>query len=183
MVKVARYPVRITLWVIVPLLFLGSCTALLPLARRIADPRTHVPVERLPEGQFPVVVFRGDAARVEFLRDLRHLPELDAHSSYLVPAAKEEAVQRALNDRVPPHADGMWVLDVRQLAPDRQHIELYWMQDGYAGGGYEATRRTIAPRYRKITGPGFAFVFGGVAVLINVGIWGAILLAMRWWQR
>jgi hypothetical protein len=72
---------------------------------------------------------------------------------------------------------------VRRLAPQRQHIELYWMSDGYSGGAYEATAASFIPRYRKITGPGFAFVFGGIAILINTAIWMAGALAFRWWRR
>jgi hypothetical protein len=54
------------------------------------------------------------------------------------------------------------------------------VNDGYFGSVYEATATTIRPMYRKITGPGFAFVFGGLALLMNTALWIAIALLVRY---
>jgi hypothetical protein len=112
--------------------------------------------------------------------DLRHVPKLPPGSSYLIPSSKDEMIEKQLNESLPPHTDGGWVLEVRRLAPQRQHIEFYWREDGYSGGAYEATASSFIPRYRKMTGPGFAFVFGGIAILINIAIWTIGALVLRW---
>ncbi len=166
--------------VLVPLLFLGSCAALLPLGMRIADPMTHRRVDAL-NTSFPVLVMTGDIPRVQLIDDLQRVPQLSPGSSYLIPAGQDDVIEKQLSERLPPNADGGWVLRVRRLTPQRQHIELYWMADGYSGGAYEATASSFLPRYRKITGPGFAFVFGGIAFLVNLAMWAVGTLAIRWW--
>ena len=178
----ASWPRRGVTYVLLPLLFLGSCTALLPVGMRIADPMTHVRVDLL-DRPFPVLVMTGGVPRVQRVRDLRRVPVLPSGSSYLIPAGQDDVIQTQLNEDLPPHAEGGWVLRVRRLTPQRQHIELYWMNDGYSGGAYEATASSFFPRYRKMTGPGFAFVFGGIAFLLNLLIWSVLILAVRWWRR
>lgn len=149
---------------------------------RIADPMTHVRVDLL-DRPFPVVVMTGGVPRVQRIQDFRRVPMLPSGSSYLIPEGQDDVIQTQLNEHLPPHVDGGWVLRVRQLTPQRQHIELFWMNDGFSGGVYEATASSFLPRYRKMTGPGFAFVFGGIAYLINVVMWAVIALAIRWWWR
>jgi hypothetical protein len=164
-------------FVLLPLLFLGSCAALVPVGMTIADPMTHIRVDSL-DRPFPVLVMTGDVPRVRPIDDLRRVPKLPSGSTYLIPAGQEDVIETQLNEHLPPHAEGGWVLRVRRLAPQRQHIELYWMNDGYSGGAYEATASSFLPRYRKMTGPGFAFVFGGIASLINLVMW-TVVLAMN----
>ena len=157
--------------VLVPLAFLGSCVALIPPAFRLADPLTHRPVETHSAEPFPVLVVHGDQARVLMLDDLRSIPPLPAGATYLVPQGKEAAFQRDLYAQAPPGVDSSWVLRVKPSAADRQRIELYLMGDGYWGGAYDATHSTVTPRYRKTTGPGFAFIAGSVALATNMGLW------------
>jgi len=170
-------------WLLLSLLFMSSCTALLPVGMEIADPMTHKRVEISSDLRFPVVVMTGDAPRIHLIDDMRRLPELSPGSSYLIPAGKDKAVERSLNEKLPRHADGGWVLRVERVAPHRQHIELFWMNDGYSGGGYEATPSSFLPRYRMSTGPGFAFIFGGIAIAINLGLWSIVGLSIWWWWR
>ncbi|MCU1227650.1 MAG: hypothetical protein JWO97_534 [Acidobacteria bacterium] len=73
----------------------------------------------------------------------------------------------------------MWVLNVKRIGPERQRIELYWMNDGYRGGAYEATATSIAPLYRKLAGPLFAAVFGGLATLMSAALWLLIGFLLR----
>lgn len=170
---------RRTLLIVVPLVFLGSCAALLPLGTRLADPMTRVPVDALPDARFPIVVVSGDDARVQYLDDVRRVPPLPAGASYLIPPGRDVAIERQLNASHRPAAEGGWRLRVRHLAPERQHIELFWIHDGYSGGAYEATRTSVSPRYRKHTGPGFAFVAAGIALLINAVMWTIVFLVTR----
>ena len=181
--SIRRGIVRGVAFVLLPLLFIGSCGALLPAGMRIADPMTHKRVDLLNR-PFPVLVMTGGVPRVQRIEDLRRVPKLPPGSSYLVPAGQDDVIEMQLNEHLPPLAEGGWVLRVRRLTPQRQHIELYWMNDGYSGGAYEATASSFSPRYRKITGPGFAFVFGGVALLINLMIWTVVTVAIGWgWRR
>lgn len=152
-------------------LFLGTCAALFPLATRIADPMTHAPMASQPHRLFPVLVMAGDVPWIVKTTDPGALPPLPRHVSYLVPREGEAAIERSLSERHLPASGGHWRLRVEQLGAGRQEIELYWISDGYAGGAYEATATTIVPKYRKVTGPGFAFVVLGTAVGMAVLLW------------
>lgn len=165
------------------LAFVASCSALVPVGIRIADPMTHRPVVDLPERPFPVVLVTGNTAHLLRLRDLRQIPEAPAGSSYLIPSGMDKAIEKQLNEQLSKHVEGGWVLRVRRLTPERQHIEFFWMNDGYSGGAYEATSSSITPRYRMTTGPGFAFVFGGVALLINIALWSIVAPTIWWWRH
>ena len=158
---------------VLPVAFIGGCFALLLPAGRLADPMTHLRVEDLPGQPFPVLIVQGDHARVLMVEDLQNIPPLPDGATYLVPAGKEATFQQQLYEQSPRDRDVAWVLQVKRSAPNRQRIELYLIGDGYWGGGYEATGSTITPLYRKLTGPGFAFIFGGLAVATNLGLWGA----------
>lgn len=174
---------RLLSCVLLPLLFAGTCSALVPLGMTIADPMTNISLQAVPQRRFPVLVMTDDTPRVELLQDLRQIPTLPAGSSYLVPRGREKAVEAALNANHPPGIEGIWVLRVRPISRERQRIELFWMNDGYVGGAYEATQTSISPLHRKMTGPGFAFIFGGVALLINTAMWSAVLFAFRWYRE
>ena len=174
---------RLLSCILLPLLFVGTCSALIPLGMTIADPMTNISLQAASQRRFPVLVMTGDTLRVELLQDLRRIPSLPAGSSYLVPRGREKAVEAALNASHPPGTEGIWVLRVRQISRARQRIELFWMNDGYVGGAYEATQTSIAPLHRKMTGPGFAFIFGGVALLINIAMWSVLWFGIRAWAR
>lgn len=161
---------RVIAVVLLPILFAGSCTALLPIGIAIAEPMTHRPVDTAHRVPFPVVIMTAGDPRVHSVPDVRHMPILPAGSSYLIPPGKDEVVEDAL---------GGWVLTVDRVAPGRQHIDLYWMDDGFRGGGYEATASSVVPRYRKVTGPGFALVFGGIALAMNLILWFAVIRGVR----
>lgn len=165
--------------VLLPLLFVGSCSALVPLAFTLADPLTNVSLGSIPGMRFPVVVVAGERANVQFLAHLRRVPAPPAGWSYLVPRGRERAIQQAINAARPPGTEGMWILRVRHLTPERQRIELFWMDDGYAGGAYEATRTSVRPLHQKMTGPGFAIVCGGIALLLDSASWWTVLALVR----
>jgi len=150
--------------------------AFVPAGVSLTDQMTHRPIDSVPGERFPVLVMTGNEPRVRFLDELH--PRLPAGSSYLVPPGREDAIEAAIN-----RDGGSWTLDVRHLGPGRQHIELVWVDDGYDGGGYEATHNAVIPRYRKITGPGFGIVVGGAALGINALLWVSILLVLRWRRR
>lgn len=163
-------PVRRVLLLI---LFGIGLYASLPLGVRIAEPMTHMPIGELPEMPFPILVMRGSTPAVVLVRELRQLQPLPAGSSYLIETDRISTVQRELARQ------GQWTLTVRSIGADRERIELYWTDDGYNGGVYEATPTTIVPLYRKYTGPGFALVVGGVAFAIAAFAWAAAYLVYR----
>lgn len=169
-------------WVI-PVAFMTSCIALIPPARRLADPMTHSPVnqENL-RGPFPVVVMNDDQAWVAMPEDPHDVPPPPSGASYLVPLERTRSIERYLRDHDTEHRDSSWVLNVQALAADRQRIELFLLGDGYWGGVYEATATTITPLYRKVTGPGFAFIFGPLALLMNSVVW-VIVGGGAWWFK
>lgn len=166
-------------WFLLPLLFLGSCAALAPVGMSLADPMAHAPLAASAARPFPVLAINGRVPRVIFISDLHDMPKLGPGSSFLVPPGQERDVERQLNARLSPHVEGRWALRVRRKTAQSQHLQLYWVNDGYCGGGYDATSVTIVPRYRMSTGPGFAFIAGGIALLINVAMWSAVAIVLR----
>jgi hypothetical protein len=162
-------------WILLPLLFIATCTPLVRPAMKIADSRTNVPLDAL-DGAFPILIVRERAAHVSFLQGLGAIPPLPPGSSYLVPAHRERAITGGLR----AHS---LVLRVKRLAADRQQLELYRMDDGYYGGTYEATATAVKPLHRKITGPGFAFLAGGIAILLNAAVWTVTALAVVLFRR
>ncbi|HET7436051.1 MAG TPA: hypothetical protein VFN10_15180 [Thermoanaerobaculia bacterium] len=166
---------RRALWIVLlSVLFIGSCTALIKPATRLADAKTIVPLAAAPDRPFPLLVLRNGVPEIVRVTDLRAIPPLPAGTTYLVPEGAEESIARRVT---PPHADGRWVLHVQRLAPAQQRIELYWMHNGYAGGIYDATATHVMPRYRKITGPGFAFIVLRIAAGISLAICAAVVAA------
>lgn len=167
------------LWWIVPvalIAFMASCVPFLPLALRLADALTHrsVDLENFRRAPFPVVVVSGDQAWAVMSEDPRNIPLPPSGASYLVPLERARDIEQYLRDHDTAKRDSAWVLRVEALSADRQRIELFLMGDGYWGGVYEATSTTITPLYRKITGPGFAFIFGPLAILLNSVAWAIV---------
>lgn len=163
-------------WVILPVLFLATCAGLLRPAAKIADPITNVAPDRVQDTRFPVLIMKDGGHRILIVDASQPIPALPPGSSYLVPLSAEKTVERALQAK-------SWRLRVERLAPDRQRIEIDHVDDGYRGAAYEATASSLKLRHLKITGPGFAFVSGGLALLMNLALWGVGALALRILRR
>jgi hypothetical protein len=171
-----RFRWRLVSSVVGPVLFVATCAQLLAPAARVVDPMTHIPVGSMPEEAFPVLVMRVGVPHVALVRDVRALPPLLPGESYLVPDGEDERIEQKLRAAQQGERFGVWKLRVQRLAAGRQEIELFWASDGYHGGGYEATATAVAPKYRKVTGPGFALFFGGLALLVNIVLWSPVVL-------
>jgi hypothetical protein len=154
------------------LAFVSSCAALMVPAFPLAEPTTHTGLDLGQPSDFPILLVEGDTPRVLKLSDPHHIPALPPGAAYLVPEGKDAAFQQYFNDHFDRARDVGWVLKVHRLGPERQRIELFLMGDGWWGGAYDATATTVTPLYRKLTGPGFAFVVMGLAMLANLAIWG-----------
>jgi hypothetical protein len=154
------------------LAFVASCTALMVPAFPVAEPMTHKPLDLGQPARFPILVVEGDRPRVLMLEDPHKIPTLPPGATYLVPAGKDEAFQQYLNDHAEHLPDVGWMLKVHRSGPDRQRIELFLMGDGFSGGVYDATAHAVTPVYRKLTGPGFAFIVIDLAMLSNLALWG-----------
>src|SRR5688572_7089379 len=83
--RVSLLPRRPTLvsCLLLPLLFVATCTMLLPVGATVMDPMTHGPLTARFDMPFPVIVMSGDVPHVHLLRDLHHIPPLPRGSSYL----------------------------------------------------------------------------------------------------
>lgn len=163
--------------------FAGSCIGFLGPAAHLADPLTHRPLDGSFQEPFPVLVVEGDKASVGMLQDPHRIPRPPNGASYLVPLGKERALERYVNEHERAKHDSGWVLNVKRPAPDRQRIELYLMGEGYWGGAYDATAETVTPQYRKITGPGFAFIVGAYSLVMNVILWGVAAIVVWLFAR
>jgi hypothetical protein len=178
--------IRIGLAVLVPVGFLASCAALIPVATHLTDSMTLAPVDQAYPFPFPILVVRGTEASVEEVDHPRDVPPPPPGASYLVPTGRVEAVERYLREHDTTHHKSSWVLRVASISSDRQRIELFLLGDGYWGGVYEATATSITPLYRRITGPGYALVFGPLALGLNVMLWGVFatgIWAIRRYRR
>jgi hypothetical protein len=159
---------------IAPVAFMTSCVGFIPPALRLADPMTHRSVDQENRhGPFPVVV-NGDQAWVAMPEDPQNVPPPPSGASYLVPLERTRSIEQYLRDHDTEHRKSGWVLRARALSAHHQRIELFLMGDGYWGGAYEATSTTISPLYRKITGPGFALIFGPLALVLNSVAWAIV---------
>ena len=148
-----------------------SCAALVLPSFELAQPFTHLPVDRLSD-PWRVVVIQGDKAWIQESADPWQVPPPPPGASFLVPPNRTKEIQRYLTD----HDDRLrktwfWVLKVECIDDSRQRIELRSQGDGFRGGVYEATATTARPLYRKLTGPGFAWVAEVLALLINSLLW------------
>jgi hypothetical protein len=145
---------------------------------------THRPVVTTAFHEpFPVVVVKGEEAWVEMMDDPERVPPPPPGASYLVPPARVRSVERYLREHDTVHRKSAWVLRVTPLDAARQRTELFLMGDGYWGGVYEAAPSAVRPLYRKVTGPGFAFVFGPAAFALNCVAWGLVAAGARWYRR
>jgi hypothetical protein len=170
--------IRIGLAVLVPVAFLGSCVSMIPVATQLTDSMTLAPVDQAYSFPFPILVIRGTEASVEEIDHPHDIPPPPVGASYLVPGGQAKAVERYLREHDSIHPKSAWVLRVAPTSSERQRIELFLMGDGYWGGVYEATATSIAPLYRRITGPGYAFVFGPLALGLNVALWGVLAVSI-----
>lgn len=142
---------------------------------------TNVDLRVAPDVAFPVLVMEHGKPRLEMLEEPSTIVAPPG-SSFLVPAGRESFAEDWLNAHG-GRTDGKWVLRVEHRSAGEEDIELYWMRDGYRGGGYRATSRSATPRYRKLTGPGFAIVAGLVALVLNTISWAGVVLMLRLYRR
>jgi len=154
-----------------PLAFLSSCVGFLGPALRIADSLTLKPIDDPYHAPFPVLVVSSDTARVDMVENPNDIPPPPEGTSYLVPPERVTYFEQYIREHQSPQTDSSWVLRVSPLSSDRQRIELFLMGDGVWGGVYDATSKTITPRFRKSTGPAFALVFGPLAFSLNCVVW------------
>jgi hypothetical protein len=175
-----KYLVRLGLFA---LLFAGTCAVLVPASFRLADPMTNVPLGTVPSMSLPVIVVTGTRAEVTLAKYPFRIPTVAKGSSYLVPDGQERAIEKYLRGHQDPRAEGGWSLRVKRIGSSRQRIELYWINDGYRGGGYEASPTAVKPLYQKITGPGFGIVVAAVAFLTNSVLWGSAVCLLRVYRR
>ena len=167
--------IRVALAVLVPVAFLGSCIVLIPVATQLTDSMTHAPVDQTDSFPFPILVVRGTEASVEEIDDPHNIPAPPPGVSFLVPPGQVDVVERYLRAHDTTYHKNSWVLRVTPISSERQRIELFLMGDGYWGGVYEATATSVTPLYRKITGPGYAFVFGPLTLGLNIVLWGVVV--------
>jgi hypothetical protein len=82
-----------------------------------------------------------------------------------------------------PNTDASWKVQVRELGPERQRIQLELFGDGIRGTVYEATARGILPLHTRLTGPGFAFAVAEIHFALWSVPWLLVYLAIRIWRR
>ncbi len=169
-------------WAIACAAFVATNAAFLPVSLRLTDQFTHCPVGPLGRGNpFPILVLDERHATVKMIERAEDFGTLPG--SYVVPPGREAAVLTDIRQQDEGLSlDATWTLKVRRSSANRQRIELVRMGDGLWGGVYDATPNGVTPLYRKVTGPGFAFIFGGLGLVLSCCCWGCGWMLVRAWR-
>ena len=112
-----------------------------------------------------------------FLRYRHAQKARPTHSTYL--PQRQEWIERTVRKTAAPNGNASWIIHVRQLAPEKQQIQLELLGDGIIGLIYEATADSIVPLRARLVGPGGAFVILAVYLLLWCGSWLLIWLFRR----
>ena len=89
--------VGVGLAVLLSVAFLGSWVAMLPVATRLADRMTQVPVDQI-SSPFPILVVSGGQASIDMTDSPHDVPPPPVGASYLVPAGQVGTVERYLRE-------------------------------------------------------------------------------------
>jgi hypothetical protein len=156
-------------------LLILSFFLLLPLSDQLVDSRFTIPFNpNLPKCVLLVWSDHIEARWVDSISEVSPRPS-NADYSFLVPAGREGWVRQQLRSQPLPGDSAGWLLKVRQIAPDRQKIQLEVMGDGYTGLIYEATRDRVVPLRSRLAGPGGVFLF----LEFQLVLWGSCWFVIR----
>jgi hypothetical protein len=156
---------------LVSTVLLGTCAGLFRISIFLADPLVNRPFD--PRWPGPVLLVWPD--RVE-IRRVKRISEVSprppgAGYTFLVPAERRSSIERQVRDYPSPKSSASWLLKVKQETPASQRIQLELFGNGIGGMVYEARADSIVPLYSRLTGPGFAFIVGGVWVVLQIAVW------------
>jgi hypothetical protein len=153
---------------------ISSFIALLPLSWRLADPFFTHPFSRDLHRKLPVLLIWPDHVEIRWFYDPSEISPRpsDAGYTFNIPPERQRWVQEQLRTTPAPNPKKAgWVLDVKQLGPQKQQIQLELLGDGIYGLIYEATPDKILPISTRLTGPGDAFVMLEIQIPLWCGLW------------
>lgn len=160
---------------LVIVLVICSFLVLLPVSWRVADPFFSRPFNpRLPHFVLLVWPDHVEIRQVESISQVSPGPQREGYV-FSVPPERVAWVEEQVRKLPPPNSDDPdsgWVIRIRQVAHDRQLIQLEaWGKDDFIGMIYEATPNQILPIKSRMGGIGNAVVLGEIDVVVWCGAW------------
>jgi hypothetical protein len=156
---------------------------LFPFSMRLADPvfthRFHA------EWEHPVLLVWPDHVEIRWFQNLAEVSPRPKDSAYTFNLAPERQawVENEVRKTPSPNRNASWIIQVKQLGPSRQRIQLELFGDGLRGIIYEAGADEILPLRSRLTGPFGSIAFVAVDLLLCLGAWLLATFVVRLFHR
>jgi hypothetical protein len=159
---------------------LVAFVGLFPLSVRVSDPLFTHPFQS--GWQHPVLLVWPDHVELRWFRELAEIsprPKGAGYTFNVVPERQRWVEQQVRSTPLPKGVDAGWVINVKQISPSKQQIELEVLGDGITGLIYEAGPDAILPIKSRFAGPGGSLIVLGVHLLICSAFWLVARIAFR----
>ena len=156
-------------------LLLVSFIGLFPISIRVADPLFTHPFRTGWQYEYPVLLVWPDHVEMRWFHDLSEVsprPRDAAYTFNVAPGRQQWVEEKVRSTRLPKGIDAGWVINIKQIGPSKQRIELEVLGDGITGMIYEAGPDAIVQLKSRLTGAGGAMIILGVHLLL----WGSFCL-------
>jgi len=143
---------------------------LFPVSVRLADPFFTHPFRTGWQYQYPVLLVWPDHVEIRWFHDLSEISPRPKDAEYTFNVAPERqhwVEQRVRSTRMPKGVDAGWVINVKQIGPSKQQIELEALGDGITGLVYEAGPDTIVPLKSRLAGAGGSMI----VLIVHLLVW------------
>ena len=145
------------------------------------DENSKSPANEQTSALMPVVAISGGNISLFPYREIEDYIQSNPDHTFLISEVQEENLRQQLQKQSKEKAS--WTFKVEQRSPGKQLIWVSVHGDRFTEGWYEATDKTISPRYVKRIGAGealgaalFAFLITG---LIGLAFFGSFKLYQR----
>lgn len=169
--------------ILFPLLLIGSFAGLFLVAIHIADFYFFTgPFHK--EWKHPVLLVWPDHVEMRWFRELSEVSPRpkDAAYTFNVAPEREAWVIHEVIHTPSPNKNAGWNIEVKQLGPSRQRIQLELIGDGISGIVYEAGNDEIVPLASRATGPGGAMIILFMTGCLWAGLWLVVWVGRKLWR-
>ena len=159
---------------IVPVvLLIVSFVGFFPISIRVADPFFTHPFRTGWQYPYPILLVWPDHVEMRWVHNVSEVSPRPKSGSYSfnVDPKRQSWVESKVRNTPSPNGNAAWIIQVKQLGPSRQQIQLELLGDGITGILYEARPEGIVPLRLRATGPEGAFVILAVQLLLWGWFW------------
>ena len=163
--------------IVVSVFMAVSFVGLFPISVRLADPFFTHPFRTGWQYQYPVLLVWPDHVEMRWFHDLSEVSPRPRDAGYTFNVAPERqhwVEQQVRSTRLPKGLDAGWVINVKQIGPSEQQIELEMLGDGITGLIYEAEPDVIVPLKSRLTGAGGSMI----VLIVHLLAWGFSVLLL-----